>query len=939
MIGSRHRDWFGTGRLPVGTSQDDRSIMALDLTHHESRTMLHMAFSLVAVLSVSLSSTFALSEEPPEDAPKPAGILLFDEQIKPVLVQHCYECHSSEREEPSGGLELDSPMGIRRGGNSGPILVSHDVNQSLLLDVLRKAKNDSTLSPHHQLTDEVISAFEKWIRLGAPDSRQQAGSSSDDQPLRPAQEHWAFQPPKAVDPPEVVQPDWPRGAIDYFVLARIEAAGLTPAPDANRRTLARRVFFDLIGLPPSPQQVDAFVTDNSPDALANLIDQLLGSSHFGERWGRHWLDVVRYAESSGMEYNFTYPHAWPYRDYVIDALNQDKPYDLFLQEQIAGDLMPVGENESREAIEARQIAPSILAFGPKRHNSAGEFYLDVVDDQINTVFSATQALTVSCARCHDHKFDPISTRDYYALAGIFLSTQGMYGTIEQSSSSYPTELLPIGPDAAALHAAAEEYEKKEVEEVDGKLATKREALKKATEAQEIASTQKSDAEALVQLNEALAELNQAALTAGTTAQPAAEEALKQAISRLQKAAGQVATALTAGVTPQPTAEEAFQQAIAQLQEADDRVMGLESEIEALETRLEEVKKNRPPRPQYAMSARDQYKLTDSKIAIRGDAFNLGEVVPRGFLSHFHLENSPEIDRRSSGRLELAQWITNRQNPLTARVMVNRIWHHLFGRGLVTSVDNFGVIGNRPSHPQLLDALALEFAQDGWSVKRMIRSIMLSRAYQLSSARNAANMNIDPDNRLFWRATPRRLEAETIRDAILAVSGQLQLEKPVSSSVTPLGDKLIDNLPAEDLQPPSNHRSVYLPVIRDYVPELFDLFDFPSASLVSGRRSVTSVPAQALYLRNSPFIAEQTQHAARRLLAAPEATNNAERADLAVRWALARGISEDEQRGVLELVEQIQQTTPPADHPDVDAWAAWFYTLFNTAEFRYLVDIQ
>jgi len=900
--------------------------------------MVRWLFTLVAVLSVCLPGTFALTEEPETETPKAEGIVLFDEQIEPVLVQHCYQCHSKQSEPIGGGLELDSPAGIRRGGNSGPVLVSHDVNQSLLMRVLHNADRDSAISPQHQLADEIILAFEEWIRLGAPDSRARTGSTSNDQPLAAAQEHWAFQPPKEVNPPAVAQVDWPRNAIDYFVLARIEAAGLAPAADANRRTLVRRVFFNLIGLPPSPQQVEEFVADETPEGLANLIDQLLGSPHFGERWGRHWLDVVRYAESSGMEYNFTYPHAWPYRDYVIDALNQDKPYDLFLQEQIAGDLMPVGENESREAIEARQIAPSILAFGPKRHNSAGEFYLDVVDDQINTVFSATQALTVSCARCHDHKFDPISTRDYYALAGIFLSTQGMYGTIEQNSSSYPTELLPIGPDAAALHAAAEKYEKKEVEEVDGKLATKREALKNATEAQEIASTQKTDAEALVQLNEALGELNQAALTTGTTAQPAAAETLKQAISRLQKAAGQVATALTAGVTPQPTAEEALQQAITQLQEADDRVMGLESEIKALETRLEEVKKNRPPRPQYAMSARDQYKLTDSKIAIRGDAFNLGKVVPRGFLSQLHLPNSPEIDRRSSGRLELAQWITNRQNPLTARVMVNRIWHHLFGRGLVTSVDNFGVIGNRPSHPQLLDALALEFVRDGWSVKRMIRSIMLSRAYQLSSARDATNMNIDPDNRLFWRATPRRLEAETIRDAILAVSGQLNLEKPVSSSVTPLGDKLIDNIPAEDLQPPSNHRSVYLAVIRDYVPELFDLFDFPSASLVSGRRSVTSVPAQALYLRNSAFIAEQTQHAARRLLASPEATNNTERADLAVRWALAREISEVERKGGLELVEQIQQTTPPTDNRDVDAWATWFHTLFNTAEFRYLVDI-
>ena len=911
--------------------------MTIGSSHHPRQTTLRVAFCLVAVLSASLSGTPALSEPPLEQTPASAGIVLFDEQIQPALVQHCYQCHSSESEEIGGGLELDSPMGIRRGGNSGPILVSHNVNQSLLLDVLRNA--DSSKLPHHRLPEKVVSAFAEWIRLGAPDSRQQVDSSSGTSSSRQEEPHWAFQPPKAVDPPEVEQADWPRGTIDYFVLARIEAAGLNPTRDANRQTMARRVFFDLIGLPPSPEQVQQFVADDSPDALANLIDRLLDSKHFGERWGRHWLDVVRYAESTGMEYNFTYPHAWPYRDYVINSLNQDKPYDIFLREQIAGDLLAPGETESPEAMEARLIAPSILAFGPKRLNSAEEFYMDVVDDQINTVFSATQALTVSCARCHDHKFDPISTRDYYALAGIFLSTQAMYGTIEQNSSSYPTELLPIGPEAASLHAAAEEYEKKQVEPVDGRLTTKRDALKKATEAQKAAATQKNDAEALVQLTEAVAGLNQAALTAGDGAQPATKAALTQAITQLQKAAGQVATALTASADPQPTAEEALAEAISQLREADKRVAGLESEIGPLEKKLEEVEKNRPPRPAYAMSARDQYKLTDSKIAIRGNAYNLGEVVPRGFLSHYSLENPPEIDRRSSGRLELAQWVTHSQNPLTARVMVNRIWHHLFGRGLVTTVDNFGTIGTPPSHPQLLDMLALKFAREGWSVKAMIRTIMLSRVYQLSSAPDATSMSIDPENRLLWRATPRRLEAETIRDAILAVSGQLLLEKPTGSSVTSLGDKLIDNISPEKLQPPSTHRSVYLPVIRDYVPELFDLFDFPSASLVSGRRSVTSVPAQALYLRNSAFIAEQTQHAARRLLAAPEATNNAERTDLAVRWALARGISEDEQRGALDLVEQIQQTASPDDSPDVDSWAAWFYTLFNTAEFRYLVDIQ
>jgi len=893
-------------------------------------------FSCIALLPVCVSNTLVCGETRTTEAEHDNGTALFDDQIQPVLVKHCYQCHSQQSEEIGGGLNLDTPAGIRRGGDSGPLLISHDASHSLLMQVLRP-RDDASARPHHQLTAEVLSTFEAWILLGAPDSREPTGPTTDAQRLDAAQSHWAFQPPRAIHVPSVQHVDWPRDAIDHFVLARMEAAGLTPVADANRRTLVRRIFFDLIGLPPLPRQIEQFVDDDSPDATANLIDRLLSSPQFGERWGRHWLDVVRYAESSGMEYNFTYPHAWPYRDFVINALNQDKPYDLFVQEQIAGDLMPVGEHESPETIEARRIAPSILAFGPKRHNSAEEFYLDVVDDQINTVFSATLALTVSCARCHDHKFDPIPTKDYYALAGIFLSTEPLYGTIEQSSSSYPTDLLPIGPNATALHATAEEYEKKKVAPVDEELTAKLEQLKQATEAQEIASAEKKDAAALVQLNKALVQLNTAASTAGATARPSAGKALNQAIAQLQEAVDQVATVLTTGDT-RPLAEDALEQAITRLQEADDRLGALKSEVTALETKLKEVKSNRPPRPPYAMSARDQAKPTDSKIAIRGNAFDLGEVVPRGFLSGVPLATPPKIDPRGSGRLELAQWITSPENPLTARVMVNRIWHHLFGRGLVTTVDNFGTIGNKPSHPKLLDALALQFVRDGWSLKRMIRTMMLSRSYQFSSARDPTNMTIDPDNRLFWRATPRRLEAETIRDAIISVSGQLRLEKPGSSSVTQLGDQLIDNIPPEDLHPPCNLRSIYLPVFRDYVPELFDLFDFPSPSLVSGRRSVTNVPAQALYLRNSTFIGEQTRHAARRLLASPEAADDAQRADLAVRWALSREISEVEREGALELVQQLRQDATPTANPDVDAWAAWFHTLFNTAEFRYLVDI-
>lgn len=853
-----------------------------------------LAFALTC--TASLTASLALAESPQTDS---EGITLFEQKIKPVLIERCYECHSGSEGEIEAGLELDSPTGMRRGGDSGPMLVAHDTGKSPLLSMLRHDDDVEAMPPDEKLDDEVIAAFEQWIRLGAPDSRKETGPTARQQRLQAGLNHWAFKPPKSVESPNVKRADWPQGWIDNFVLSAMEAKGLQPVADANRRTLVRRVYFDLIGLPPTPQQVKQFLADQSPDAFAKLVDSLLDSPRFGERWGRHWLDVVRYAESSGMEFNFTYPHAWPYRDYVINALNDDKPYDQFLREQIAGDRLPVDEQEESESIEARQIATSMLAFGPKRHNSSGtEFRMDVADDQIDTVFRSTQALTVACARCHDHKFDAIPTKDYYALAGIFLSTEPLYGSIKQKYSNNPTDLLPIGSGAQTKHDAAENFEKTIVQ-VETQLAETRKQHGEATAAEKLAFETQTKASKVV-------ETQIAALQDGATAGPEAAAALDGANTALQLSV--------------------------------EKVAELNSQIAAQEADLKTKKSNRPPRPAYAMSVRDRAKPADTKLAIRGDFRDRGEVVPRGFLSAVKIDGDIKVDTAASGRLELANWIANAENPLTARVMVNRIWHHLFGRGLVASVDNFGMIGKQPSHPELLDSLAIEFVETGWSVKRMIRTIMLSRAYQLSYHVDAANAKIDPENRFFWRATPRRLEAEAIRDAMLAVSGQLKLDRPIGSTVTGLGDQLVRGIATDKIQPPSDHRSVYLPIVRDYVPEIFDLFDFPSPSLVSGSRSVTNVPAQALYLRNSAFVADQAKHAARRLLSATQASDDAGRAELAIRWTLSRQITAAEREGALGLVAQIRVANANSDDREVDAWAAWFHTLFTTAEFRYLVDL-
>jgi len=706
--------------------------------------------------------------------------------------------------------------------------------------------------------------------------------------------NWAFQPPQAAVLPEVENTDWPQSPIDFFTLSKLKKVGLTPVADAGRGTLVRRLYFDLVGLPPTPNQVQAFLNDPAPDAVAKLVDELLASPRFGELWGRHWLDVVRFAESSGKEFNFSYPHAWPYRDYVIGALNADKPYDQFIREQVAGDLLLGAPDESAKDSEDRVVATSLLSFGTKRHNSSGMAYrMEIVDDQIDVTTRAFLAITVSCAKCHDHKFDPIPTKDYYALAGIFLSTEPLYGTIKQKYSNNPTDLLPIGRNGADLHAAAEAHEKKV------------EAAKKSGD-------------------EKKAEL--------TKAEEAKKDAPTKGIAKSEDAAPEAASS--------PPAEAETPENAGEPEEASEAMIArLKGELAPFEAAVKELEKNRPPRPPYAMSARDRADPADTKIAIRGELSQPGELASRGFLTAIPIPEVPAIDPKQSGRLQLANWMASRHNPLPARVMVNRIWHHLFGRGLVESVDNFGATGTPPSHQELLDTLAVEFMDDGWSIKQTIRKIVLSRTYQLSSATHEQGEEIDPENRLLWRSVPRRLPVEAIRDAILAVSGQLDIEPPGGSTVTGLGDQLVRGVDTEKLQPPSNHRSVYLPVIRDYAPEMFDRFDFPSSSLVSGKRAVTEVPSQALFLRNSKFVAEQAGHAARRLLADPAADNDASRVDLAMRWVFSRAATVAEQEGALALLALTRDTEAEIEGRNESAWSTLFLSLFSTAEFRYLVDIE
>ena len=823
----------------------------------------------------------------------PAGVEFFEKHIRPVLVEKCFSCHSKDAEMLEGGLELDSSKGLANGGESGPVIDLENVEASLLLRTLRHTEDVAKMPPEEKLSDEVIAAFEQWIRIGAPDPRSESTKTAKELQQEERLSHWAFQPPQIHEPPTVQNTAWPRTKIDAFTLAKQEALGLKPVADATRATLIRRLYFDLIGLPPTPAQVQAFVDNPSSDADVKLVNRLLASPRFGERWARHWFDVVRFAESSGKEFNFTYPHAWPYRDYVIDAFNADKSYDRFVCEQIAGDLLPDDPYGTYEDREDRLVATSMLSFGAKRHNSGGTgFRMEIVDDQIDVTCKAILGVTVACAKCHDHKFDPIPTKDYYSIAGIFLSTEPLYGTIKQKYSNSPTELIPIGPNGIAMHAAAEEYEKM-INGIKTPWNAKKAELTAAEAAKTAADTKIADAKKAV-------------------------EAAKE---------GDTAPA------------EALKKAQAELATANANIAKFKAELPPLEAAVKALEKGRPPRPPYAMSARDRPSPADTKVAIRGDLGQPGEDAPRGFLTALATPDVPTIDPKQSGRLQLAKWMTSRYNPLPARVVVNRIWHHLFGRGIVESVDNFGLMGTPPSHQELLDTLAVEFMEEGWSIKDSIRKIVLSRTYQLSCATSKQNQQIDPENRYLWCSKTRRLPAEIIRDAILAISGQLDIKRPVGSPVTALGDQMVRGVDTKKLQPPSNHRSVYLPVVRDYLPDMFDRFDFPSPSLVSGKRAVTNVPAQSLFLRNSEFVTQQADHAAKRLLANKSATDDAARVDLAMRWVFARAASEEEKQAALKLLEPILKSETEIKDRDAKAWAALFQSLFATAEFRYLVDVQ
>jgi cytochrome c553 len=811
----------------------------------------------------------------PAAADEKEGLQFFEKHIRPVLVSKCYKCHSTQSKEPKGGLLLDTREGIRRGGESGKAVVPSNLDDSLILEAIRFEGLE--MPPKEQLSKDVIAKFEQWVQMGAPDPRE--GKSA---PIRrkidfkKSREFWSFKP---VKKPEVPNGDktWSKNPIDQFVLKKLRAKDLKPVADAKPNVLCRRIYFDLIGLPPTPDEVAEFekaFKNNADKAVNGLLDRLLKLPQFGERWARHWLDTVRYAESTGMERNYTYPQAWRFRDYVIDAFNSDKPYDQFIKEQIAGDQL---QHNSPAERKQHFVATGFLALGPKslNDNNKEKFAMDVVDEQIDVTTRAFIGLTASCARCHDHKFDPIPQSEYYALAGIFRSTETFFGTSGGGGNRNAARLLAVSDSSVSPV---------QVQGARGKKQTGTAAIQKKLIAQKR------------RLKQVQAQIKKNPKLAGR---------LKKSVDRTKAQIARFEKQLAAA-QPKPKSKNTSSQSKSEL------VMGV-------------MDRNAP---------------ADTQLRVRGDPNDRGDTIARGFLTIGSVGHVPEIDTKLSGRLTLADWITQEDNPLTTRVAVNRIWQHLFGRGIVRTINNFGANGDRPTHPELLDWLATEFRSNGWSVKTAIRQIMNSRTYRLASSNDEKALAVDPDNNLLWKANHRRLEVEAMRDAMLFASGQIDLKPEQGSIVARVGNGNVGRtLQPSQFVSKTNKRSVYLPIVRGALPEILKIFDFPEPSIIAGSRDVTTVATQALFMMNSDFVITQANELAARVLA--EDMDDAQRVQRTYEITLSRQPTDDEVQMVLKYVAETAtslgstEDKKNSDELKKQAWAAFAQAMFGSAEFRYI----
>jgi mono/diheme cytochrome c family protein len=849
-----------------------------------------------------------------------AGEEFFEKSIRPLFVEHCHECHSSTSKKLKGGLKLDTREDLFTGGDTGPAIIAGDPEASLLIKAVRWSDPDLEMPPKNKLKPEQIAALEKWVKMGAPHT----GKATAIAPAKSAtSNHWAYQPVLDQQSPRVKDSQWPRHDLDRFILAKLEHKNLRPAALAGRQVLIRRLYFDLIGLPPPPE-----VLQNENQPIEHLVDQLLDSPQFGEHWARHWLDVVRFAESVTLR-GFIFKEAWRYRDYVIDAFNHDRPYDEFLKEQIAGDLMP---SESVTDRQRRLIATTFLAVGnwnlEEQDKKALE--MDVVDEQLDTIGKAFLGQTIGCARCHDHKFDPIPTRDYYAMAGILrncrtlthanvsawverplpleAAEEAVYREHDAKVSALEAELKSAKDAAKAVAGASGELKPgKDAEQVIARPSDFPGVIVDSARAKPVGAWQHSQYSKRYigdgYLHDQDKEKGEKSLTFTPELPRAGRYEVRLAYIHAPSRAANVPvtifhaegeTVVRVNQQEAPSFDGRFaslgqfrfetngfayvlvgteetkgfvtadavqfipadQLEPAAGAKADAPATNATARLKELETRLKKLKDSGPKRPMIP-SVKEADVIEDAPVHIRGSVHNLGSKVPRGFLSVAQRGESPPMPANQSGRLEFAEWIASAENPLAARVIVNRVWCWLMGDGLVRTVDNFGTTGDLPSHPELLDHLAHRFTREGWSVKKLVREIVLSRAYRQSTDADPAAVAADPENRLYGRMSRRRLPAEAIRDAMLSVSGELHLLA---------GGRTFPETRAADygFECTEPRRSVYVPVFRNALPEIFEVFDFAAPGMVVGRRNTSTVPTQALFLLNHPFVHDRARVAAERI---------------------------------------------------------------------------
>jgi hypothetical protein len=893
-----------------------------------------------------------------------AGIEFFETKIRPVLVEHCYKCHSHAAKKHRGELYVDSRDGLRKGGATGPAVVPGKPGQSLLLKAVQHAAGELKMppAPAEKLPAAVIADLKKWIAMGAPDPRDRAADKTAGIDFITAGRHWAYQPLQAPTLPPVKHGQWIGAPIDRFILAKLEAQGMTPSPPADRRTLLRRAYHDLIGLPPTATEVEAFVSDPAADAFGSIVDRLLASPHYGERWGRHWLDVARYADTKDGVLMFgddrVRPYAYTYRDYVIRALNADTPFDQFIAEQLAADHLDNAEPW-------RLAAMGFLTLGRMFDNNVH----DVIDDRIDVVTRGFLGLTVACARCHDHKYDPIPQRDYYSLYGVF------------ASSEAPLE-LPLIDRPEGLGGFAE-FEKK--------AAPKRAELQKMLETQftllseqarrrtgdylvRVATTDPDPLETAIffvslaptdlrpqivarwrrflgspnraddpvfgpwqdlmnlpadkYAAEARAVVDRWRKKPQGTAKGQLNPLIHEALSSA-KLAGRADVAKLYGAALLRAYDDAKKTPTPEQQQLAEAIAGKNSpcyfskshtyyymsrsekdQYGGMLTQYDKLAVQSPSAPPRAMVLHDAAELHDPRVFVRGNAAVPGERVPRQFLRIFAGEERQPF-AHGSGRLDLARAIST--TPLAARVMVNRLWMQHFGEPLVATPSDFGSRSTPPVQGELLDYLAWSLRAEGGSLKKLHRQIMLSSTYQQASLDRPACRAADPDNKLLWHFQRRRLEFEAMRDTLLAVSGRL--------------DATMHGRPVDVANDPNNRRrTVYGLVDRQSLPGLYRAFDFASPDQSAERRPMTTVPQQALFAMNSPFVIEQ----AKALAARPEATGSpAERIAALYRIVLARPPSAAEVQAGLRFIEGNRTSS------QLNAWQQYAQVLLLTNEMMFV----